>query len=214
MDPNLKPNEKELIKLIGFFKKRAEKLIREQKLDNKYEELILACEKLTAQLQVHALKRKEILEQRDKLKTLIKDNAECPKCNKSNQLKQVGVDTNEKGWKSNKYRCRNCNIEFVQTRPNNPWDMIPFLKQFMQELEAKFSNDNMDELTRNHSMAMLEQMRDSLDKLSPVIEASDEDYRELKERDLEMDKLIHEFKNNLLIERIKMDTWENRHRMN
>jgi hypothetical protein len=27
---------------------------------------------------------------------------------------------------------------------------------------------------------------------------------------MEMDKLIHEFKNSLLIEKIKMNTWENR----
>ena len=36
-----------------------------------------------------------------------------------------------------------------------------------------------------------------------------EEYEALQKRDLEMEKLIHEFKNSLLIEKIKMDTWEN-----
>ncbi len=53
-------------------------------------------------------------------------------------------------------------------------------------------------------------MQANLDKLKPVIDAHDKDYDVLMARDLEMEKLIHEFKNSLLIEKIKMDTWENK----
>jgi hypothetical protein len=48
--------------------------------------------------------------------------------------------------------------------------------------------------------------------LKPVIDAHNAEYDELQTRELEMEKLIHEFKNSLLIEKIKMDTWENKNR--
>ena len=105
MGPNLKENERELIKLINFFRKRAEILIKTDKLDAEYIKLIEACEKLVGQLAAHAEHRAEILLQRETLKNIIKDNAACPKCQKSNQLKLIGVDKNDKGWKSNKYKC-------------------------------------------------------------------------------------------------------------
>src|SRR4051812_44437788 len=100
MSQNLKENERELIKLINFFRKRAEVLIKENKMDEDYRQLIEACEKLVGQLVAHAEHRAEILLQRETLKNIIKDNAVCPKCQKGNQLKFVGVDTNDKGWKS------------------------------------------------------------------------------------------------------------------
>lgn len=53
-------------------------------------------------------------------------------------------------------------------------------------------------------------LKENLDKLKPIIEAHDKNYEELKARELEMDRLLHEFKNSLLIEKIKMDTWENK----
>jgi hypothetical protein len=51
-------------------------------------------------------------------------------------------------------------------------------------------------------------MQSNLDKLKPVIEAHDKDFEEMRHRDEEMDRLVHEFKNTLLIEKIKMDTWK------
>jgi hypothetical protein len=214
MAQNLKENERELIKLINFFRKRAEVLIKENKMDEEYRQLIEACEKLVGQLIKHAENRAEILLQREALKTIIKDNAVCPKCHKSNQLKFVGIDKNEKGWKSNKYKCRRCNIEFVLNRPNNPWDMVLFMEMYIKDLEEKIESHEVDEATKEHSRSMITQMNESMAKLKPVIEASDLDYQELRARELEMDEMIHNFKNHLLIERIKMDTWENRQNLN
>lgn len=214
MAQNLKENERELIKLINFFRKRAEVLIKENKMDEDYRQLIEACEKLVGQLIKHSENRAEILLQREALKTIIKDNAICPKCQKSNQLKFVGIDKNEKGWKSNKYKCRRCNIEFVLNRPNNPWDMIPFMEMYIKDLEEKIESQEVDEETKEHSRSMIIQMNESMIKLKPVIDASDLDYQELRGRELEMDEMIHNFKNHLLIERIKLDTWENRQNLN
>jgi hypothetical protein len=47
-----------------------------------------------------------------------------------------------------------------------------------------------------------------------VIDAHDKEYNELKAREMDMDRLIHEFKNSLMIEKIKMDTWENKQKRN
>jgi hypothetical protein len=209
MAQNLKENERELIKLVNFFRKEAETLMRDDNTVD-YTEVINACEKLISQLNNHAAYREEVLSQRESLKGLIKDNAVCPKCTQSGQLKHIGVDKNEQGWKSNKYKCRKCNIEFVLNRPNNPWDMVPYIEKFINDLEKKFSEANLADEEKQQSESAMIQMKESIAKLKPVVEASDLDYREMQERELEMDKMIHEFRNHLMIERIKMDTWERR----
>lgn len=210
MSHNLKDNERELIKLVNFFRKHAEALIRENKVDTEFQQLVDTCEKFAEQLNVHASKRDEVLLQREQLKKLVKDNAVCPKCNKNANLKFVGVDKHPQGWKCNKYKCRKCNIEFVWARPNNPWDMIPYVENFVAELEQKVKNDELNAADKQQADETIAQMQSNIDKLKPVIEASDLDYRELLEREEEMAKMIHEFKNHLLIIKIKMDTWESR----
>lgn len=210
MSHNLKDNERELIKLVNFFRKHAEALIRENKVDTEFQQLVDTCEKFSEQLNVHASKRDEVLLQREQLKKLVKDNAVCPKCNKNANLKFVGVDKHPQGWKCNKYKCRKCNIEFVWARPNNPWDMIPYVENFVAELEQKVKNDELNAADKQQADETIAQMQSNIDKLKPVIEASDLDYRELLEREEEMAKMIHEFKNHLLIIKIKMDTWESR----
>ena len=175
-----------------------------------YNEVINSCEKLIEQLNHHASHREQVLYQRETLKNLVKDNAACPKCSKTEQLKHIGVDRNEAGWKSNKYKCRKCNIEFVLNRPNNPWDLLPFMEKFIEDLENKFVHGEYSEEEKQHSETAVNQMKASISKLKPVVEASDLDYKEMLAKQEEMDKLIHEFKNHLMIERIKMDTWERR----
>jgi hypothetical protein len=210
MSHNLKENERELIKLVNFFRKHAERLISEKKVDAEFQQLIDTCEKFAEQLNLHAGRREEVLQQREQLKNLVKDNALCPKCNKNTHLKLSGIDKHPQGWKCNKYKCRKCNIEFVWSRPNNPWDMIPYVEGFVVDLQQKAQNETTAADERQLAMETISQMQGNLDKLKPVIDASDQDYRELLERDEEMSKMIHEFKNHLLIIKIKMDTWESR----
>ncbi len=71
------------------------------------------------------------MQQHENLKKIVRDNAECPKCKRSDQLKPKGLDPNEKGWKMNRYRCRRCNIAFTWNRPNNPWDMLEFVEDML-----------------------------------------------------------------------------------
>jgi hypothetical protein len=210
MSHNLKENERELIKLVNYFRKHAEKLVSENKVDAEFQQLIDTCEKFAQQLNLHAQRREEVLQQREQLKNLVKDNALCPKCHKNTHLKFVGIDKHPQGWKCNKYKCRKCNIEFVWSRPNNPWDMIPYVEGFVKELQQKIESEATPEDEKQLALETVNQMQGNLDKLKPVIEASDLDFNELNERDEEMAKMIHEFKNHLLIIKIKMDTWESR----
>ncbi|MBA3665831.1 MAG: hypothetical protein H0W61_16740 [Bacteroidetes bacterium] len=145
-----------------------------------------------------------MLGEREQLKGLVKDNARCPKCESNEQLKLVGVDKNEKGWKSNKYKCRRCNIEFVWSAPNNPWDMIPYVESFVADLEQKL-NDEPDESLKQSTAGVLNLMTANLGKLKPVVEASDLDLEELNARETEMAELVHKFKKHLLIEKIRME---------
>jgi phage terminase small subunit len=205
MNPHLKDNERELVKLVNHFKKRSEKLIDEGKLGEEHRQVGEACERLVTKLDQHAQGRTRILEQREALKHLVKDNAVCPKCNTMGHLKHMGEVTHEKGWKNNRYRCRRCNIEFTWNRPNNPWDMILFMEHVIRELETGLEQMNPE--TAEETKDLIAQMQDGLSKLRPVIENSDAEYEEFKARDIEMAKLINEFKSYLLIEKIKMDSW-------
>ncbi|MGZ4034472.1 MAG: hypothetical protein ACXVP4_06370, partial [Bacteroidia bacterium] len=151
----------------------------------------------------------EVQEQREALKNIIKDNAECPKCYKNTHLKHIGIDTSDSGWKCNKYRCRKCNIEFVWAKPNNPWDLVPYLERTVGEIENKLQKELADEKEKQESAMMIEQIQESLAKLKPVITASDLDFQEMQERDAEMDRIVNQFKMHLQIERIKMDAQDN-----
>lgn len=210
MNKHFKPNERELIKVATFFKKQSKKLIAEGKLGEENKEVADAVDRFIEHMNNHANTRAFILEQRDYLKKLVKDNAQCPQCHSSNMLKLAGTEKNEKGWKSNRYKCRKCNIYFTWNMPNNPWDMIQYIQEVLEDLRARKEDDSLPEGERGEALANITHMQANLDKLKPVIDAHDQEFNELQKKETDMDKLIHEFKNSLLIEKIKMDTWENR----
>lgn len=205
MSQHLKPEERELTKLVTYFKKRAEILIIENRLDEEYRQMLDTCDKLTEQLELHARHRQTVLLEREQLQSLVKDNAKCPKCASNEQLKIIGTDKNEKGWKSNKYKCRRCNITFVWNAPNNPWDMISYVEHFIDGLETRLSDNTLDEESREQTTHALGQMKANLAKLKPVIDASDLDFAEMQERDKQMADMVHKFKKHLMIEKIRME---------
>lgn len=209
MNQNFKPNERELVKVATFFKKQSKRLIEEGKLGEEHRNVEQAVDKFIEHMNMHADNRAFILEQRQQLERLVKDDAQCPTCKGKDMLKLVGTEKNEKGWKSNRYRCRRCNIEFTWNRPNNPWDMIPYIEEVM-DLFRKKSEETANEEERAQLLSGIESMEGNLGRLKPVIEAHEKDYEAFEAREKEMEKLIHEFKNSLLIEKIKLDTWENR----
>jgi hypothetical protein len=207
---HFKPHERELIKVANYFKRQSKKLIGEGKLGEEHRQVEEAVDKFIAQMTDHSNIRASIFQQRDYLNKLIKDNAECPKCHTKDMIKLVGTDKNEKGWKSNRYKCRKCNIQFTWNRPNNPWDMIKYIDEMIVHLQTRSLMENVSDEEKEQSQAVISSMEGSLSQLKPVIEAHDREYEALMTRDEEMGKLIHEFKNTLLIEKIKMDTWESK----
>lgn len=212
MNKHFKPNERELVKVATFFKRQSRKLIEEGKLGEEHKKVEEAVDKFVEQMERHADARAAILAQRQDLNKLVKDNAVCPKCSKRDMLKLTGAEKNDRGWKSNRYKCRRCNIEFTWNLPNNPWDMIQYIDEMMRLMHEKQEAPATPPEEKEQISTALAAMEANLQKLTPVINAHDEEYQALQSRDLEMEKLIHEFKNSLLIERIKMDTWENKNR--
>jgi hypothetical protein len=210
MNKHFKPNERELVKVATFFKRRSRQLIDEGKLGEEHKKVEEAVDRFVDQMEKHANARAFILEQRTTLQKLVKDNAQCPSCHKRDMLKLTGTEKNEKGWKSNRYKCRRCNIEFTWNLPNNPWHMIEYIDEMMRLMQAKQEEEATSGEEKEQIAAALLGMEANLQKLKPVIDAHNEEYNTLLARDLEMEKLIHEFKNSLLIEKIKMDTWENK----
>jgi hypothetical protein len=208
MNQNLNQNERELIKLIKFFSKRAEQLILDGTLSEEHRQLGEACQKLTNQIYRHADVREQVTQKREKLKNIIKDNASCPKCHGNTHLKLIGTAKTEKGWKSNKYKCRRCNLEFVWGKPNNPWDMVIFLEQYLLEMAANTANETLPEEVRQQSAQVIDQLQVSLEQLKPVLAGSDQELADLEATETEMSKMVHQFKNHLLIEKIKLNTWQ------
>ncbi|GAB3539824.1 hypothetical protein GCM10027443_36850 [Pontibacter brevis] len=202
----LKTNERELLKLIRFFSKRGEQLAATGELTEEHAQLTKACQNLETQLYNHAENRAAILEKRERLEKIIEDKAQCPKCHKADMLKKTGVATNEYGWKSNTYRCRRCNTTFTWNRPNNPWHMVEFLERYIQELEQNLQSEQPEDM-RQHIESAIPQLQDSLFRLRPVLLTSNEEVEALEQKEKEMGKLIHQFKNYLLIEKIKLDTY-------
>lgn len=205
MNNLFKAEERELIKLVNFFKKRADKLIQENKIDKEYSHLLETCDKLVEQLNFHAKNRENVLAGREQLKKLVRDNAHCPKCSKNFHLKLAGTNTSIQGWKSNKYKCRRCNIEFVWNSPNNPWDMIPYVEHFIDQMQKKIQDENLDEAARQINSDALFQMKENLNKLKPIVEASEKDIKEMEIREKEMSAMIHRVKKHLMIEKIRIE---------
>jgi transposase-like protein len=210
MNRHFRNNERELVKVATFFKRQSKKLIAEGKLGEEHKKVEEAVDRFVDHMEKHANARAFILEQRESLNKLVKDEAVCPSCHKKDMIKLVGTEKNEKGWKSNRYKCRRCNIEFTWNRPNNPWDMIHYIEEVIQMLRTKSEESATDETERAQLATGIASMQANLEKLKPVIDAHDQEYNALQTREAEMEKLIHEFKNSLLIEKIKMDTWENK----
>ncbi|HEY1039120.1 MAG TPA: hypothetical protein VGF30_06925 [Bacteroidia bacterium] len=205
MEKNLKPDEREVVKLVQYFKKRAQVLITEDKLTEEYQQMLDTCDKLIEQLYLHAGDREAILAEREQLQGMIKDNAKCPKCNSNEMLKVIGTDTSAEGWESNKYKCRKCNIAFVWNTPNNPWHMIPYVEKFIAETELKLSGIDPADIERAVTMKGLEQMKENVARLKPITETSDLNLKNLEEREVQMADMVRKFKKHLMIEKIKIE---------
>ncbi len=201
MNKHFNQNERDVAKLAAFFKKESIRLMEAGRLSDDHKKVQDAVDHFLTHLNNHADTRASVLEQREYLSKLVKDNAVCPKCGSSDKLKITGTEKNEKGWKSNRYKCRKCNIAFTWNMPNNPWHMIEYIEDMIQRTTVESGDEE------NQAMAGLQA---NLEKLKPVIDAHDKHFEELKARESEMDRLLHEFKNSLMIEKIKMDTWENK----
>jgi len=212
MNKNFKSNERELVKVVNFFKRQSKKLIGEGKLGEEHAKIEDTVDHFITQMELHANARAFILEQRAFLNKLVKDNAECPKCHTKDMIKLVGTEPNQKGWKSNRYKCRKCNIQFTWDKPNNPWDMIQYIQDILQKFQSKHEHESTPAEEKKELATAIASTQANLDKLIPVINAHDREYNDLQTLESEMEKLIHEFKNSLLIEKIKMDTWEKKNK--
>lgn len=205
---HLKENERELVKLVNFFSRRSQKLIQEGKLSEEHLEVSRGCERLITQVYANAELRSDILSRREELKSVVKDDSVCPECNSNQYLKYIGGATNEKGWKCNRYRCRRCNIEFTWNRPNNPWDMVLFMKDVIRMLEENIQKEPSEAL-RSNAEVMLASTQDSLHNMENVIAACDAEYNEMVQREANMEAMIKDFRKYLMVEKAKMEAEDN-----
>jgi len=209
MNQHFKSNERELVKLATFFKKQSKKLIEAGKLGEEHSKVSETVDSFINQMEHHANNRAYILEQRNALLALVKDDAACPKCEKKDMLKLIGTEKNEKDWKSNRYKCRRCNIAFTWNLPNNPWDMMAYMEEMLHTFKSRLTEDISEEERQQLSVG-ISNAQANFEKIKPVIDAHDQEYNTFMLQETEMEKLVHEFKNALMIEKIKLDSWDNR----
>lgn len=202
---NLKPDEREVIKLAKHFGKRAEKLIQLGKLSLEHQQVTESCARLAEQVLAHAAHREAVLEKREKLRKIVQDHATCPQCHKNSHLKLIGQARHEKGWQSNKYKCRRCNIQFTWNRPNNPWDLLHFMMDYVNELSTQVTNETLPPETRQHSHTVINQLVQNINELQPVLSQADEEFADMNLREEEMIRLLPNIKGYLQIEKIKLD---------
>ncbi len=202
---NLKPDEREVIKLAKHFGKRAEKLIKLGKLSPEHQQVTESCARLAEQVLAHAAHREQVLEKREKLCKIVQDHATCPQCHKNAHLRLTGQVRHEKGWNSNKYKCRRCNIQFTWNRPNNPWDLLRFMADYVTELSNQVTNTELPPETRQQSQTVINQLVQNINQLEPVLTQSDEEFADLNLREEEMTRLLPNIKGYLQIEKIKLD---------
>lgn len=207
MEHSLKENEKELIRLVSFFRERAEELIKNGKLSPEHEQLVSSCEKIAAAVYGHANARENILSRRQMLATIVKDNAICKECNSSADLMVTGTEKDTNNFEFNIYYCSNCNISFRWSRPNNPWDMVKFIENVMQSLKESevVSSDSY----KPEIEATLLQLEEGLSRLKPVVQSSDLEYEQFQVKEAEFEDTIHSFRNHLLMQKMKMDAFDN-----
>ncbi len=206
---NFKPDERELIRVATFFKKRSRQLIAAGKLSDDHRNVEEAVDRFVAHLDRHANTRAAVFSQHEELKKMVRDEALCPSCQSGEMLKYVGTEANEKGWKSNRYKCRRCNIAFTWNRPNNPWDMVSYFEEVLAALHMKCADVSITGDEQQELQAGIDQLNAHLERLKPVLESHDREYNEIISQEEEMEKLVHEFKNSLMIEKIKLETWSN-----
>ena len=209
MNKNFKANERELINVVNYFKRQSKKLISEGRLGEEHRKIEETVDKFIEQLNIHADTRAAILEQRKQLGKIVNDDATCPRCHTKNMIKLVGTEKNDSGWRSNRYKCRKCNIQFTWKTPNNPWDLMAYIGETLINVQRKLEESASSE-ERSGLEATLVNTRNHLESIKPVIDAHDKEYQDMLDRESEMDRLVHEIKNTLLIEKIRMDTWENK----
>lgn len=203
MNPNLNENERELIKLANYFSKNAERLLIEEKIGEEHKNLVESCKQIVAALNNHADYRATILEQREAMNHVIKDNAHCPKCNQVDQLKKTGVDSSQ-DIKCNTYKCRKCNISFVWNRPNNPWDFLKFIDRLQIQVLEKMQVDNIQEQEIGMYQQMLTDLAAQRAKLQESVTQVDENYSVMQQKEAEMAGLVNSFSKYLKITKIQM----------
>ena len=91
--------------------------------------------------------------------------------------------------------------------------MLEYIEEMLAQMRAKLEAGSVAETDTDQTRQAIDVMQQNLDKLKPIVDAHDKDYYELQSREQEMERFLHEFKNSLMIEKIKMDTWENKQKL-
>lgn len=90
--------------------------------------------------------------------------------------------------------------------------MLEYIQAVLDMMRLRQNDPNIADEEKEQIAGAIESMEGNVARLKPVIDAHNIEYDALQKREEEMEKLVHEFKNTLMIEKIKMDTWENKNR--
>jgi hypothetical protein len=84
--------------------------------------------------------------------------------------------------------------------------MISFTEEMAVEFDKKIDSETSSEEEKQQFKLMLVQVQENLNLIKPVIQRSDDEFEALQTRDEEISKMIKEFKNYLLIQKVLLDS--------
>jgi len=195
-------DELELLDLIDYFKKKAVKLELQGKKLKDHNEFIDRLEHMKQVVLQNKVHVNEFLD------TQIKDvPLECPNCHGSAKIRSTGISKkNTKGLLCNEYHCDECNKSFLHFFPNNEKDQLKWYKNIISQFERASNDKRFSDYTVEIKSRVTD-MRRSYSRMKMAMEAEKNIVHGLEEANNTVRKIISEYRNMLLVEKMKENLW-------
>jgi len=128
----------------------------------------------------------------------------CPQCDIEKERKPIWEEKNEHDYICNKYKCDECNIEYLDDTPNNAKDQLIWLESILAVFEK-----HKDTLSKDpEQVENIIQLKKQREKFIKACEAEEEALKNLQQAEQQRDKAIAGWRDYLLTAKIKQQ-WGN-----
>lgn len=195
-------DELELLDLIDYFKKKTIRLEIQGKRLQDHDEFIYRLEHMKNVVIQNKVYVNEFLNPQ-----INEISLECPNCSQFTHIQQTGVaEKNSKGLLCNEYYCAGCKKSFLHYFPNNDRDQLKWYKEIILQFE-RISNDKRFSAFTVEFKDRVTDMRKSYNRMKNAIKAEKNIVIGLEQANATVRKIISEYRNMLLVEKMKEHLW-------